>query len=92
MHTTPALIPREYNLLGGGGLRIEVDDIPEVFEASRSSIHKGMPALFVKTVDAQALIGFLSHQHTKATGALHMGHGDNRFLASTTCRQAVRQG
>jgi hypothetical protein len=69
-----------------------VDDIPEVFEASRSSIHKGVPALFVKTVDAQALVGFLSHQHTNDTGALHMGHGYNRFLASATCRQAVRQG
>jgi hypothetical protein len=43
--------------LSGGGLRIEVDDIPEVFEASRSSIHKGVLALFVKTVGAQAPIG-----------------------------------
>jgi hypothetical protein len=63
-----------------------------VFEASRSSIHKGVPALFVKTVDAQAPIGFLLHQHTNDTGTLRMGHGDNRFLVSTTCRQAVRQG
>ena len=69
-----------------------MDDIPEVFEASRSSIHKGVLALFVKTVGAQAPIGFLSHQHPKATGALRMGHGDNGFLASTMCPQAVRQG
>jgi hypothetical protein len=52
MHSTPALIPRENNLLSGGGLQIEEDDIPEVFEASRSSIHKGVPVLFVKTVGA----------------------------------------
>ena len=56
-----------------------------MFEAWRSSIHKGVPVLFVKTVGAQAPIGFLSHQHTKASGALRMGHGDTGFLASTTC-------
>ena len=68
-----------------------MDDIPEVFEASRSSIHEGVPVLFVKTVGAQAPIGFLSHQHTGDTGALRMGHGDNGFLASATCPQVVRQ-
>jgi hypothetical protein len=63
-----------------------------VFEASRSSTHKVVPALFVKTVGAQVPIGLLSHQHMKDTGDLHTGHGDNGFLASTACRQAVRQG
>jgi hypothetical protein len=73
-------------------VRIEVGDIREVFEASRSSIHKGVPALFVKTVSAQAPMEFLSHQHTNDTGALRMSYGDIGFPASTTCRQAVRQG
>jgi hypothetical protein len=69
-----------------------VDVIPEVFEALRSSTHKVVPALFVNTVGAQVPIGFLSHQHMKDTGELRTGHGDHGFLASTTCRQAVRQG
>jgi hypothetical protein len=63
-----------------------------VVEASRSSTHKVVPALLVKTVGAQVPIGFLSHQHMKDTGDLRTGHGDNGFLASTTRRHAVRQG
>jgi hypothetical protein len=68
-----------------------VDVIPEVFEASRSSPTR-VPVLFINTVGAHVPIGFLSHQHTKDTGDLRMGHGDHGFLASTTCCQAVRQG
>jgi hypothetical protein len=68
-----------------------VDVKLEVFEASHLSTHKVVPAPFVKTVGAQVSLGFLSHQQMKDAGDLRTGHGDNGFLASTTCRHAVRQ-
>jgi hypothetical protein len=67
MQTVLALIPPENNRRSSGGLRIKVDVLTEVFEASRSSTHKVVPGLFVKTVGAHVWIGFLVHQHMKDT-------------------------